>query len=525
MFISTPALGQMESMFSPYQLYEDARLNGDLAAAAGHANDALDAAVGTFGSDSPEAVEALILLGRVQQEMGELAKAEQQFERALEISEQSLGKDHPDLVPLLESLAAINRQQREFDRAAQHLSALDDGPRRYSAEDGYAMVRVFYGTDRATTDSDKPASLYGGDRGELALGYLDVSIPETHKYGALETESRFSIYSYMLGEEAKKRRYILLQSVSPLPQSEFYSQLGGYIEGSPTNDVFLFVHGYNSSFEDAARRAAQLAYDLDFEGTPMMYSWPSRASTAAYTRDEAAVRPSGRKLARLLDNLVHETNADRIHLIAHSMGNRALIEALQAYVLKYGKEASRGVFDQIVFTAPDVDRDYFVEMMNEISGVARRTTLYASENDLALKSSRILHGASRAGLAGETIVRHPAVDTIDMSGIDADILGHTYFAVNEGAIYDLFRLFWRGDAPPQRCKMTRQGTDAGSFWQFDLDNCRGSDLLEAGLLYRKFGAEALPRLQNFVEKIDDDDAEKAEWRRILDRLHTLIEAP
>ena len=29
-------------------------------------------------------------------------------------------------------------------------------------------------------------------------------------------------------------------------------------------DVLVFVHGYNVGFEDAARRAAQLAYDLNF---------------------------------------------------------------------------------------------------------------------------------------------------------------------------------------------------------------------------------------------------------------------
>ncbi|NIV17742.1 MAG: alpha/beta hydrolase, partial [Woeseiaceae bacterium] len=106
--------------------------------------------------------------------------------------------------------------------------------------------------------------------------------------------------------------------------------------------------------------------------------------------DEAVVRPSGRILARMLDKVIKRTNADRIHLIAHSMGNRAMIEALQTYVLMHGIEGSRETFDQVVFTAPDVDRDYFIEVMSMIDHVARRTTLYASDNDVALKSSRML---------------------------------------------------------------------------------------------------------------------------------------
>ncbi len=575
---AVPAQGQVDSMLNPYERFEDSRINGNLKAAAEFGQQYVGAAIEEFGPESPEVVKALIRLAQVQQQLGQLEAAEQNMEQALAISARAVGADHPDLVPLLELLASINRDQDDLRSAAEHISRvldieqalygeqsdivlttlgelrdiyeesgqtdkqieieariasaaertrdigiLGDDPRRYAIDDGYATVRVFYGTNRAPTDNSKPGQLYGSDRGELEVGYLDVSIPETHKYGELETESRFSIYTYLLGEEAKKRRYVLLQSVVPLGQHEFYEQLDQYIKSSPSKDVFLFIHGYNVTFEDAARRAAQLAYDLDFEGTPMMYSWPSRASTAAYTVDEAVVRPSGRKLARLLDGVVHETGAERIHLVAHSMGNRALIEALQAYVLKYGREESLQTFDQIVFTAPDVDHEYFLETVDAVSNVARRVTLYASENDLALKSSRILHGATRAGLAGSMIISHPAVDTIDVSGIDADILGHSYFAVNEGAIYDLFRLFWRGDPPPERCNMHEHESDGARFWLFDLDNCRGSDLLEAGLLYRRFGADALPRIERHIEKIDDDE-DKQEWTAILDRLHLLIES-
>ena len=578
-FCVTPALSQTDSMFSPYQRYEDALLDDDLDAAAGFAQQSVSATTAEFGAESPEVVEALIRLATVNQQLGHLDEAERNLEQALRITEQALGDQHPELVPLLEFLATINREQGDLDNAAariarvlsievaiygehsdivvttlgelrdiyeelgqtdkqlemevriraageftRNLGSLEDDPRRYSAKDGYATVRVFYGTNRVASGKSKPAQFYGNRRGELDVGYVDVSIPETHKYGELESESRFSIYTYLLGDEAKKRRYVILQSVVPLDQEDYYAQLSSYIEGSPSNDVFVFIHGFNVTFEDAARRAAQLAYDLDFDGTPMVYSWPSKASAVAYTVDEAVVRPSGRKLARLLDGIVHETGAERIHLVAHSMGNRALIEALQAYILRNGTEESRQTFDQIVFTAPDVDRDYFLETVDSVSSVARRVTLYASRNDLALKASRLLHGATRAGLAGGAIISHPAIDTIDVSGIDADILGHSYFAANEGAIYDLFRLFWHGEPPPERCSMSEKETRGARFWLFDLDNCRGSDLLEAGLLYRKFGDNAVQRVEQHIEEIEDDeDEDKEEWTGILDRLHSLID--
>jgi len=63
--------------------------------------------------------------------------------------------------------------------------------------------------------------------------------------------------------------------------------------GARKPGVLLFVHGYNVSFEDAARRTGQLAYDLGFEGPTVFFSWPSRGSVTAYTRraDRAVGHP------------------------------------------------------------------------------------------------------------------------------------------------------------------------------------------------------------------------------------------
>lgn len=582
--VTCPASGiawaQTEALIGPYQRYEDARSRNDLEAAAGFAQQSLLVTEQEFGTESAEYVDALVRLGETLAAGDRLDEAVRHLSHALSTSEALLGAEHPDLVGLLETLFDIYLRQEDYQAAestirralrieqsvygenheytlvtmrrlyellvdtgqssaaadveaemlrasqtARDAGLMDDDPsRRYLSEDGYATVRVFYGTNRAPTGEKKAARYYGGERGELDLGYVDVSIPETHKYGELETESRFSLYSYVLGEEAKKQKYVLLLSLQSLAEDDFYSQLGAYIDDSPSNDVFVFIHGYSNSFEDAARRAAQLAYDLDFDGTPMIFSWPSQASNAAYTVDEAVVRPSGRILARMLDKVIRRTNAARIHLVAHSMGNRALIEALQTYVLMHGIEDSREAFDQVVFTAPDVDRDYFMEVMRMIDHVARRTTLYASDNDVALKSSKMLHGAPRAGLAGETIVTLPRLDTIDMSGVEADMLGHSYFAANEGAIYDLFRLFWRGEPPSDRCGMRRQEAAGQGFWLFDVSYCRGTELLEAGLLFKKFGAAARARIENRIRQLTSPEQaiEKEEWFRIMDRLETLI---
>jgi esterase/lipase superfamily enzyme len=400
--------------------------------------------------------------------------------------------------------------------------ALVSKDRRYKLDQGYATVRVFYGTDRKTSGSPKPAEFYGSGRADLQYGYLDVTIPAAHQEAELETRSRWDMVSYFVGPAGLRSRYVLLDSVTPQTRDGFLSALRKQIKDAPSKDVFIFVHGFNSTFEDAARRCAQLAYDLDFDGTPMMFSWASAGSATAYIKDEATVTSSGRKMAQMLDDVVAQSGAERIHLIAHSMGNRALIEALQTYLAERDANNRQHIFGQIVFTAPDVDREYFVGAIKSLSGAATRVTLYASNSDLALQSSQILHDAPRAGLAGAGIISLPYIDTIDMSAVPADSLGHNYFAASSGAIYDLFRLFWRGDPPPKRCGMTDQRAGGAlSVWLFNVDVCKGTDLLEAGVLFKRLGDHAQAQVQAYISTLTDP-TQKQQWSLILKRLNVLL---
>jgi esterase/lipase superfamily enzyme len=319
-----------------------------------------------------------------------------------------------------------------------------------------------------------------------------------------------------------RAQYVLLDKVTPLAREDFVRALHQQISDSRFKDVFIFVHGFNNSFEDAARRTAQMAYDLDFDGTPIMYSWPSQGSTTAYAIDEAAVGISGRRMADFLETVVAQSGAQRIHLIAHSMGNRALIEALQTYLAKRAPENRQHIFGQIVFTAPDVDRDYFTDAIQSLTGTAERVTLYASDNDYALRSSQFFHGAPRAGTAGDVIVKLAGVDSIDMSSVPADALGHSYFAANSGAIYDIFRLLWRGEPPPQRCGMSnRKGGGTLNVWWFNADACKGDDMLEAGVMLKRFGELAREHVQANITALTDP-LQKQEWQLILKRLDGLL---
>ncbi len=578
------SLAQTAQLQLSYQKFEQAREANDLPAAEAYGRSALVALESTPGADPHELTDLLLRLGEVSDRAGDDQQALQFYRRTLALRESELGPDHPDLVPVLSALANIQIKDRHYADAASLLQrilkiertaygerhenvlatlqqlrdvyraaadtdalarteqqiklfgatskdlAVAPAPggavaardRRYKLNQGYATVRVFYGTDRKPTGSLKPAEVYGSERGDLQYGYLDVTIPALHQEAELETRSRWDMVSYFVGESGLRSRYVLLDSVTPQTREGFLSALRKQIKDAPSKDVFIFVHGFNSTFEDAARRCAQLAYDLDFDGTPMMFSWASAGSATAYIKDEATVTSSGRKMAQMLDDVVAQSGAERIHLIAHSMGNRALIEALQTYLAQRDASNRRHIFDQIVFTAPDVDREYFVGAIKSLSGAATRVTLYASNSDLALQSSQILHDAPRAGLAGANIISLPYIDTIDMSAVPADSLGHNYFAASSGAIYDLFRLFWRGDPPPKRCGMTDQRAGGAlSVWLFNVDICKGNDLLEAGVLLKRLGDRAQAQVQAYISTLTDP-TQKQQWSLIQKRLNVLL---
>ena len=564
-----------------YQNFENAKAANKTSAALKLGNEAVRLTEGA--GDKLQLIELLRNVGDYAAQAGSDEQANEYYIRALNLQEVLLGPNHPDLVPLLTALAELSVKDKRYsdaeaqltrivsiertaygDRHENTLSTLAklrdlyrmthnaEGAARLDAQlqpppaatrgslprpgeiagkdrryqqnaQGFATVRVFYGTNRAPTRETKPAQFYGGARGDLQYGSLDVTIPRIHQEAQLETQPRWVEYTFAADQAAMRAQYVLLDKVTPLERSEFVRQLHQQISESRFKDVFIFVHGYNNTFEDAARRTAQMAYDLDFDGTPMLYSWPSQGSATAYAVDEAAVGISGRRLADFLETVVTQSGAQRIHLIAHSMGNRALIEALQTYLAKRAPENRRHIFGQIVFTAPDVDRDYFTDAIPSLAGSAERVTLYASDNDYALRTSQFVHGAPRAGTAGDdVIVKLAGLDSIDMSSVPADALGHSYFAANSGAIYDIFRLLWRGDPPPQRCGMSNRKVGSSLVvWWFNADACKGDDMLEAGVMLKRFGELARQQVLANITALTDP-SQQQEWKLVLTRLDSLL---
>ena len=185
-----------------------------------------------------------------------------------------------------------------------------------------------------------------------------------------------------------------MRSVKLHPRDSFFGLLKLSLDlqdgAHQKRQLLVFLHGYNTSFEDAARRTAQLAYDLKYEGVPMFWSWPSQHNAFLYTHDVTNVRRTVPNLEQFLRDVAERSGADTIHLVAHGMGNQCLTEVLLH--LTTGGHLPASV-REVVLAAPDIDATTFIK---DIALKNRRTKFQGDTlRLLARQSPTTLEGRER----------------------------------------------------------------------------------------------------------------------------------
>ncbi len=334
------------------------------------------------------------------------------------------------------------------------------GYRGVPTVDNVQTVSVFYATDRLAER---------GSAGDLEYGpHRDYDPDEACDLGICQVQIRRQRnHDKTAPLPETSTRLVSVMSTSPLDYRRFYERVREKMWYAGKNETFVFIHGFNNSFEDAVTRTAELWYDVGFEGPPIVFSWPSRAGSFwrgvfGYFADSETIKWSVVHLKQFLLDLVEQTAGERlaadeparIHLIAHSMGSRALAEALLLVADELGQQ-ERPVFCDVIFAAPDIDRDIFrdVVVLDLLrSRVAEHYTLYASSTDNVIKTSQTLQVYPRAGNADEGLVAvaHDQFDTIDASAVQSGWLtmNHDYFITEPRVLRDLIEILRWGNRDP-----------------------------------------------------------------------------
>jgi esterase/lipase superfamily enzyme len=347
----------------------------------------------------------------------------------------------------------------------------------------YTEVDVFFGTDRKR-EADRSkfgravAAFGSGRSNQLTLGKAVVTVPkEGREKGSIpRPEWDLIVARFALRDEDLSRDFTVF-AVDVMSERDFVREARQKLSGARRfpGQAFVFVHGYFVTFDDALFRAAQIAHDLEFDGVPFVFSWPSVAGLTGYVLDRGRARDARDQLREFIDVIAKQSGATEVHLIAHSMGADPLLEVLrdiqrsEPQIAKGGKPR----FGEIILAAPDVTRESFELIAAQITGLRRGMTLYASSSDRALAASRWTRlGESPAGYVSSEgpVVVPGAADTIDISSLDTSFfsINHSTFADREALLGDIRRLIISGMRPPS----TRGDafelvqSEHGAYWRY-----------------------------------------------------------
>ncbi len=221
-------------------------------------------------------------------------------------------------------------------------------------------------------------------------------------------------------------------------EAAFVAAVNARMDALPreNREVFLFTHGFNTTFSEGLYRHAQMREDFGTPGLAVHYSWPSAGSVTAYAYDRESAIFAREGLRQTLAALAR-TRAEHIVVAGHSMGAMVLMEALRGMALA-GAPDFFARLQAVVLMAPDLDIDVF---RGQIAPLAARDVpvyIFFSSRDRALRFSSILRGDSERLGSIRDLARLDGlpVTLIDTTGVNdgEDALGHFAVATSPAMI-------------------------------------------------------------------------------------------
>ncbi|WP_235919298.1 alpha/beta hydrolase [Aureimonas psammosilenae] len=303
------------------------------------------------------------------------------------------------------------------------------------------LVDMLVATTRAP--SSVPGVIFGGDRGPgLSIENILVSIPpdEVRKPGQVIYPPRNP------GNPAKEFVTLKVASLDTKGARSWYKRVAG-----PKKRVLIFVHGFNSTYEESVFRFAQISHDTGVNAAPILFTWPSRGSIFGYLYDRESANYSRDSLEAMIAQAAARPDVGEITLMAHSMGSWLAMEAMRQLAIRQGRLPDK--LRNIVLASPDLDVDVFREQLNDIGPAQDRITIFTSQDDRALLvSRRLAGGVQRLGAVDLTkpdvqaAFQERGIRVVDLSGIRAgDSLNHTKFAESADVVQAIGRRLIAGD--------------------------------------------------------------------------------
>ena len=315
------------------------------------------------------------------------------------------------------------------------------------------VAGVFYLTNRSRQEDGSAGDVYGGERGGRHLGRCEVEFKPVPIINSVAPKVPF----YLPAETSAVR------SAQRADAGEFWDRLARAVALTSSGTVVVFVHGFNYDFRRTCRMGAELQRSLDGKASVLIFSWPSNGLPTDYVSDQADLEWSVPLLANFLQELGRRLGWEKVQLLAHSLGSRGVLFALQ----RLGTDLeTRPLIGRLVLLAPDFDAQTFVELWPRLAPLTGGVTLYASSNDAPLKISRQLNGYPRLGEAGAFLTLIEGMDTIDVSPAGRyQILGHEYFYFHPRVAADLAALLGTRMSAAERPGLHPSSREGVPYWE------------------------------------------------------------
>ena len=269
-------------------------------------------------------------------------------------------------------------------------------------------------------------------------------------------------------------------SLDPNPPSRkaaadrFIDAVNGALDRSGSRQLYLYVHGFNTTVPDNAAVAASMFHFMGRAGAIVQFEWPSKGSVWAYQADKNAASASVRAFRHLLALVGMHSKADRVHVLAHSAGAPIALEAIHELRLMRTGQAVEQARDslrlgRLVLVAPDMDLGEFRDCVADgTTALPQRVTIYVSSRDKALDFSAWMSDFARLGQPLQALKPSQIefleddanVDIVDVAGGEERLgswLGHSYFHEDPWASTDVLLTLASGAHPLDR-GLQRDGT-------------------------------------------------------------------
>jgi esterase/lipase superfamily enzyme len=333
---------------------------------------------------------------------------------------------------------------------------------------GSTRVELLVATTRQALP-DKQSEMFSGERGkQLSYADIAVSIPPDATRAVGEVQWPESLP----GNPA--REFVTL-STENIDSKTAVQRFGQRINRPGIRGrAIVFVHGYNSRFEDAVFRFAQIMHDSKAPGVPILFTWPSRGELLAYTYDRESANYSRDGLEQGLRQLAADPRVTEISILAHSMGNWVAMEALRTMALRNGRVHPK--IANVMLAAPDVDVDVFYTQMRALGENRPAMTLFVSQDDRALQFSRRIWGdVARLGSINpeeqpyKDDIARSKITVVDLTKLKSgDPLAHGTFAQSPDVVRFIGRRLAEGQTVTEQNatlgeKLVQTGSDVGSL--------------------------------------------------------------